>query len=247
MYTIICVSRSTPLYQQVRERLLERISSGELAVGDRLEPEVELALEYDVSRATMRNAIRDLVQNGLLTRRPGVGTMVVRSAPEVRSTRLDSLIESVCAGAEQAQLLVLDSSLAAGPAEVTSSLGLDPDARLLKVLRLCKSAGEPIALSTAWIPASLGISAAEALVAPVYDLIERTYRTPISFGKDSVGALAAAGTAAKLLDVKAGTPLVSVDRVAYAGNDEPVLACQALFRADRYRYEVTLPRAIEAA
>lgn len=241
------MSRTTPLYQLVRDRLLQRITSGELAVGDRLEPEIELAEAYQVSRATMRNAIRDLVQDGLLTRRPGVGTMVIRSTPEIRSTRLELLLETLAERTEGAQLLVLDSSVAAAPADVAEALGVKQREKVLRVFRICKVKGEAVALCRTWLPLSLGITAAEAGVAPLYNLVERTYQTPLSYGHDSVGAIAAAGDSAKLLGARSGTPLVSVNRIGYSGANKPVLFSQALFRADSYRYEVALPRDITSA
>jgi DNA-binding GntR family transcriptional regulator len=237
--------RSQPLYQQVREKLLDRISSGELAVGDRLEPEVELAVTYGVSRATMRNAIRDLVQEGLLTRRPGVGTMIIRSAPEVRSSNLDPLLEGLAGMNEDAQLLVLDAQVIAPSPEVAAQLNLEDGEKVLHVFRICKIAGVTVAVGHTYLPASLGISAAEARVAPFYDLLERTYRTPLSFGSDSVGATTAAGETAKLLGVKTGTPVLTINRTAHDGSGEPVELTETVFRSDYYRYEVTLPRNID--
>lgn len=236
--------RSQPLYQQVREKLLARISSGELEVGDRLEPEVELAVTYGVSRATMRNAIRDLVQEGLLTRRPGVGTMIIRSAPETRSSNLDPLLESLAGAYEETQLLVLDAQLTQPSEKVAEQLNLDDDEKVLHVFRIVKIEGVTVAVGHTFLPASLGISAAEARVAPFYDLLERTYRTPLSFGHDSVSAEGATGETAKLLGVKSGTPVLTIDRTAHDGSGQPVEFTETIFRSDYYSYDVTLPRSI---
>jgi GntR family transcriptional regulator len=236
--------RSRPLYQQVRERLLDRISSGELKVGDRLEPEVELAVAYNVSRATMRNAIRDLVQEGLLTRRPGVGTMIIRSAPEVRSSNLDPLLESLAETNEDAQLLVLDAQIIQPSQAVAEALQLEPDEKALHVFRICKIDGATLAVGHTYLPASLGISAAEARVAPFYDLLERTYRSPLSYGDDRVSAAGASGETAKLLGIKSGTPVLVINRVSHDGSGVPLEYTEVTFRSDSYRYEVTLPRDI---
>jgi DNA-binding GntR family transcriptional regulator len=236
--------RSRPLYQQVRERLLDRISSGELKVGDRLEPEVELAVAYNVSRATMRNAIRDLVQEGLLTRRPGVGTMIIRSAPEMSSSNLDPLLEGLAAGHEDAQLLVLDSQVIQPTEAIAGQLRLEADEKVLHVFRICKIDSVTAAVSHTYLPARLGISAAEARVAPFYDLLERTYRNPISYGHDSVGTAGAAGETAKLLGVRAGTPVLTINRVSFDGSGIPLEYTDVTFHSDYYRYEVTLPRNI---
>mgnify|MGYP000925369401 CR=1 FL=1 len=234
--------KTTPLYQTVRNRLLERIGSGELGVGDRLEPEIELAQSYGVSRATMRSAIRDLVQDGLLIRRPGVGTMIVRTRPQVRSSALEDLVDPLAARLQDAQVLVLDSSPRPAADEVAAALRCEAGTKLLRVFSICKSGSEPVALCQTWLSPKLEVSAAEPRIAPLYDLLEQTYGLRISHGDDSVGAVAAKGDAARLLLVRAGTPLVSVDRIAYGGDGTPLLYSQAQFRGESYRYAVTLAR-----
>ena len=234
--------KTPPLYQTVRDRLLDRIGSGELGVGDQLEPEIELAASYGVSRATMRSAIRDLVQQGLLVRRPGIGTMIVRDRPQVQTSALEDLVGPLADSLEDAQVLVLDSSLQPAPAEVAVALGCTPGIRLLRVYSVCKSAGEAVALCQTWLSQDSRVSAAEPRVAPLYDLLEQTYGLRISHGDDSVGAVAAKGDAARLLGVRTGTPLVSVNRIAYGGNGEPLLFSQAQFNSSSYRYAVTLVR-----
>ncbi len=241
------MSRPTPLYQQVRDDLFNRITNGEIQVGDRLEPEIELAVSYQVSRATMRNAIRDLVQAGLLTRRPGVGTMVVRAVPEIASSKLDSLIESLLSTHAAAQLLVLDSGTVSAPADVAEALGVNVRSKVLRVFRICKIDSVPAAVCRTWLLPSIGVSSAEVRVAPLYDLVEHTYARPLSFGRDSISAGSATGETARLLDLKPGSPLLNICRTAYDGSNQPVLYSQVSFNHSFYRYEVTLPRQITRA
>ena len=238
--------KNPPLYQTVRDRLLERIGTGELNVGDRLEPEIELASDYGVSRATMRSAIRDLVQAGLLVRRPGVGTMIVRSRPRVTASGLADIMGVFAARLEDAQLLVLDSSIKPASFEAAEKLGAEPGSKLLRVFTICKSAGQPVAICETWLPAESGISPAEPHVAPIYDLLEKTYGRRISHGDDSVSAVLAKGETARLLDVKNGSPLISVERVAYDGAGAPLLYSRAQFLSENYRYQVTLARDVQA-
>lgn len=74
-------TRSDPLYQQIVEDLRGRITSGALAVGDRLGSHRELAAAYDVSLITVKKALAELVREGLLYARVGKGTFVARSVP----------------------------------------------------------------------------------------------------------------------------------------------------------------------
>lgn len=239
--------KSPPLYQTVRDRLLERIGSGELQVGDRLEPEVELASNYGVSRATMRSAIRDLVQAGLLVRRPGVGTMIVRSRPRIKASGLTELVGNFAANLDDPQLLVLDSSVKPASEEAAGHLDTEPGSKLLRVLSICKSAGQPVALCETWLAPGIGISPAEPRVAPIYDLLEQTYGKRISHGDDSVTAVVATGDTARLLDVRSGSPLISIERVAWDGGGAPLLYSRAHFLGEKYSYRVTLTRDVHPA
>lgn len=239
--------KNPPLYQTVRDRLLRRITSGELGVGDQLEPEVELADTYGVSRATMRSAIRELVGKGLLVRRPGVGTQVVRSTPVVEPSRLDELLESFANDTPGARVLILDAGVTTAPEEVATAMQLDAGSKLLRVHSICKAGDEVLASGQTWVSPSVGVSASEARTAPLYSLVEQTYGHAISHGRDSISAQQSRGETGRLLGVRAGTLLVVVERIAYDGSGAPVLFSQVQFRSGSYRYQVTLPRAIVSA
>lgn len=239
--------KNPPLYQAVRDRLLKRIGSGELKVGDHLEPEIELADTYGVSRATMRSAISDLVQSGLLVRRPGVGTLIVRSSPRVRSTGLFELMSGFAEATEGAQVLILDSGNQKPTAAVSEAMELPRTAKMLRIYALCKAADVPVAVCETWLPEDLGISPAEPRVAPLYDLLEQTYGKRISHGQDTVTAVSATGDTAGLLGVPEGSPLISIERVAYDGNGAPLLYSRSQFRSEAYSYTVTLTRDSHAA
>src|SRR5258708_39970728 len=72
---------SRPLYARVRERLIERIRSGEWKPGQLIANEFEIAAEFGVSQGTARKAIGDLAAEGLVVRRQGRGTFVVEHTP----------------------------------------------------------------------------------------------------------------------------------------------------------------------
>ena len=83
-----------PLYYQLAQSIEHAINAGELAPGDRLENEISLTTRLGLSRPTARQAIQELVQKGLLVRKRGVGTQVVRSQFS-RDERLTSLNEDL--------------------------------------------------------------------------------------------------------------------------------------------------------
>ncbi|MDG4869746.1 GntR family transcriptional regulator, partial [Guyparkeria sp. 1SP6A2] len=72
---------TSPLYQQIKQHIIEQIESGQWPVGERISTELELTEQFSVSRMTVNKAIRDLVSEGRLQRRPRLGTFVC-AAPE---------------------------------------------------------------------------------------------------------------------------------------------------------------------
>src|SRR5262252_10009980 len=83
--SVLDVANGAPLYQQLRRELFSRIRRGEFGAGARLPSENQLCEEYGVSVTTARRALLELVKEGVVRRRMGVGTMV---APSVRQARL---------------------------------------------------------------------------------------------------------------------------------------------------------------
>lgn len=80
---------SAPLYMQIKQFILDKIDSGEWMVGHRIATEIELTEQFGVSRMTVNKAIRDLVNEGKLQRRPRLGTFVCDPSEKSESPLLD--------------------------------------------------------------------------------------------------------------------------------------------------------------
>lgn len=143
-----------PLWAQLETELMRRIDSGDF--GDGVFPtDLELTNLYDVSRHTVREAVRRLNKNGLLTRERGRGTVVNRSEFEQTLGTLYSLFDSVeSSGVVQASE-VLELAVVQDPAAATH-LELDSDAEMVLLSRLRLAGGDPLAVDRAWIPLSIG-------------------------------------------------------------------------------------------
>jgi GntR family transcriptional regulator len=149
-----------PLWAQLEAELRRRLEAGEFDEGY-FPTDLELTEAYDVSRHTVREAVRQLNKTGLLTRERGRGTVVNRSEFEQSLGTLYSLFQSVeSAGVEQTsevlRLEVVSDSAAA------TQLELPEDAELVLLERLRLAAGAPLAVDRAWLPA--------ALAAPLLDV-----------------------------------------------------------------------------
>lgn len=142
-----------PLWAQLEAELRRRLDSGEFDEGP-FPTDLELTEAYEVSRHTVREAIRHLNSEGVLRRERGKGTVVNRAEFEQSLGALYSLFNSVeAAGVEQTSE-VLEAAVVTS-ATASEQLGLDPDTPLVLLSRLRRAGGSPLAIDRAWLPASI--------------------------------------------------------------------------------------------
>src|SRR5256885_1418111 len=143
-----------PLYAQVRECLIERIRSGEWKPGQLIANEFEIAAEFGVSQGTARKAIGDLASEGLVVRRQGRGTFVVEHTPAHVLFRFFNLFD------EAGAAVIPDSrdmkvSCAVADAQERKALGLDHNARVIRIARTRTRDGTPLMAETIALPEAL--------------------------------------------------------------------------------------------
>src|SRR5258708_38793437 len=134
---------SRPLYARVRERLIERIRSGEWKPGQLIANEFEIAAEFGVSQGTARKAIGDLASEGLVVRRQGRGTFVVEHTPAHVLFRFFNLFD------EAGSAVIPDSrdsrsSSAVASLEEREALALEDQARVIRIARTRTRDGAPL-------------------------------------------------------------------------------------------------------
>jgi GntR family transcriptional regulator len=237
--------KSPPLYQQVRELLRRQIENGQIPVGETLPTEMELTGTFNVSRATIRNAIQDLVNEGLLRAKPGVGTVVIRTRPEKKQSILRGLTEDLRQQGVSSKAFVLKAELIEPTSPIRDKLQLLRGERVLHLTRLRKIAATPFALLNSYVPESVGIRPDEDFSGPLYELIERSHQLYITYGKDTIGARTARVEEAEALGIDVATPILSIRRTAFIEHDKPIEYVEAAIRSDLYEYHVTLPRGKE--
>lgn len=231
-----------PLYRQVEGVLRGQIRSGRHPVGTVLPTENQLAQQFGVSRATIRNALQKLVSDGLLQAKSGVGTRVIRAGGKAQASSLRGLTEELRDRGIATKARTLHSALVTPSPEVNSKLRLYDNERVLYLKRLREVAGTPFALLNAFVPESFGIRPEEDFSGPLYELIEKTHNLHITHGEDVVGARLATAEEAELLQAEQSTPVLTVRRTAFIEFDRPIEYVDAIIRADIYDYHVTLKR-----
>ncbi|HEV7957294.1 MAG: GntR family transcriptional regulator [Microbacteriaceae bacterium] len=228
-----------PLYFQVAGRLRAAIERGELAPGSRIENEVKLAEDLGMSRPTVRRAIQELVDQGLLVRRRGVGTQVVMGR-FARNVELSSLHDDLAKANRAPSTGVLLHEAVAASAEIAEQLGVGEGASILHLRRLRYADGVPFALLENFLApefADLGPEQLERF--GLYQLM-RGRGASMRVAKQTIGARAATAEEAKTFGVPAGSPVLTMTRTLYDDSGRALEHGIHSYRPDLYSFEVTL-------
>ena len=224
--------------------LRDRISGGALAAGERLPGEPDLATAYGVSRVTVRRALEQLVAEGLLERRPGVGTFV-RVAPVLGSTTLDfsDVFSHLKEMGRRTEVRLLSFDYLVPAAAVAAALGLAPGERAQRAVRVRMLGDAPFSFLTTHVPERLGHTYSEAELAsqPLLALLERSGAV-VGRARQSIGATLAGPEVAGLLQLEIGAPLLSLTRLVEDEAGRAVEHLHALYRPDRFSFEMQLQR-----
>jgi DNA-binding GntR family transcriptional regulator len=239
-----------PAHAAIEEGLAEAIAIGELASGERLPAERELAERVGVSRMTLRQALGSLERRGLVERRVGRrgGTFVAEPKIERDLTALAGLTAQLRRQGHRAGARVISAE--EGPAGVRTArvLGVDPGAGVFRVVRVRLSDDQPLALERSLFPAARFPGLLEGpLDGSLYDVLEERYGDRPVRAVESLEPVVAGAAEAELLEVKEGAPLLLVERTAYNRGGVAVEYARDVFRGDRTRVVVESAAALQPA
>jgi DNA-binding GntR family transcriptional regulator len=232
-------SSPVPLYFQAATQIERAILDGALEVGERLDNEILLAEALGLSRPTMRRAIQELVDKGLLVRKRGVGTQVVQGQVR-RSVELTSLYDDLRRSGREPSTSVLHLGTEPAPDHVATQLGLTAGTEVTRLDRLRLTGGQPLAVMINFLPTELGITDRDQLAGGgLYDLLRRK-GVHIRIAHQRIGARPATPQEGELLKEKAGSPLLTMQRTAFDDIGRAVEYGSHVYRPEMYSFDVTL-------
>lgn len=222
-----------PLYLQLQQRIREAVKNGTLGFGDAIPAEREIASAMGVSRVTVRRAIDDLVTEGLLTQRQGVGTFVSNRVEQPLNT-LKSFTEIIEGRGMKADAKWLDRSLGLATDEEQQALKLGPDEEVVRFHRLRTADGQPMALEMASIPRRYLDNPFE-INGSLYEVMSSRGLRPVK-ALQRLRAIAIDETRAGLLQIAVNSAVLYIERLGQLEDGTPVEFTRSYFPGDAYDF-----------
>jgi GntR family transcriptional regulator len=232
------------LYARIESVLAAEILDGSIAIGDQLPTEDELILRFEVSRITVRRAIQNLVNRGLVETRRGKGTFVATRHITQELTELTGFVEDMQALGLKPTARLIDKKVVIADKTVASQLALTRGERVMRILRVRLADGVPVSLDETYLPIEIGkkVITNNLKVEPIFSLLEKKYNIPLIEAEYKLQAVAADASVSAALKVKAGSPVFRIARTSYTTDGQPVDYERLYYRGDRVCFVTRLAR-----
>ncbi|WP_341674760.1 GntR family transcriptional regulator [Niveibacterium sp. SC-1] len=235
---------SGPLYAQVKAHLRARIVGGALPGRSRLPGEHALTAEYGVSRITVRQALKDLEDEGLIFRVHGKGTFVSQPRATQDLTHLQGLGEAMAAIGVAIFNEVRALETLPAEASVARALGIAAGTPVVHLSRLRHVAGQPVSLEASFLPVDTlaALRRADLARRDLYEVLENDMDLVIGHAEVAIEARAADRETARALRVAEHSPLLRLERRTCDREGRPVDFDRIHFRGDAFRYQLRIER-----
>lgn len=238
---VLSKTEGVALYVQIRETLRQQIENGQLEPGQKLPAEDELAAQFGVSRMTVRQGISDLIDEGVLYRRRGVGTFVAQFHVERDHNRLTNFLETAQAAGFAAEVRLLSREVVPARMTVAKALALQESEPVIRIQTLRLANGVPITVYDEYVPYRLypQLLQEDLRSRPAWQILE-SHGYTIKRAVQRVEARLADADIANLLEIEENAPILYKHRVIMSEDGAPVELILCHNRGDSYSVIMTL-------
>lgn len=224
-----------PIYGQIEEIIKKKIYSEIYKIGESIPSERELSVQFDVSRMTVRQAITNLVNSGLLYREKGRGTYVANPKLEQPLTGLRSFTEDMLARGMKPSSKIIRFEKIIPPRDVANDLFLEPGDEAFYMVRIRSADYKPMAIERAYIPVKLLPDLDEPqLAGSFYQLVESKFPQKIGNAVQQIEASIVTKEESKLLKISPTSAVLNIKRISYLSDGFPFEMVESTYRADSY-------------
>lgn len=240
------VRKKLPLYLQIEAILKSKIFTGELKMGDRLPSEVELARQFGVSPLTVRQALSFLVNEGLLDRTPGRGTIIKKNFDEKITLTLSGKMDELLSLGKETETIVLRSEIieAQTSNKPLRALKLNPTDRLSFVEKVRYWKENPFMVVEEYVPNSIisNLSPRKKMFKSLLSILIEGRGIFLKEALQTMESSTADQRIASLLQIEMGSPIFYMERTFFEKSGIPVLFQITFTRAEHFKLCVHLGR-----
>lgn len=227
-----------PLHIQVEQLLRSLIDLPEYKNGAFLPREVELSQRLGVSRNTIRQAANKLENEGLITRKKGVGTKVASKDITTNLSEWHSFTQEMNSMGIPFKNLKLEIEWTTVNQKIANFLNIDIDTKILKLSRL-KGTDEPFVFFESYFQPRIGLTGKEDFRRPLYEILEQDYHCTPSVSREKIKA-GRAGKFAAVLAIDKDEPILIRERFVLDPGDRPLEYNIGYYRNDKFTYSIEI-------
>lgn len=230
-----------PLYYQLKRWLVEQIENGRWQPGDMLPTEQQLQEQNELSRTTVRQALRELEQDGLVSRYRGRGTFVAKPKVSHSPEPLASLTNYLLQQGMRPGWQVLTADWVPAPPDVADRLDVEPDTQIYNLRRLRLANDEPIGYHVTYVSPNFSDAIDKAALTEGGSLryLRRKNYLDGSHADRILEAIPASEIVAEVLGVDKGTPMLLIRRLVVSQDGRPIEDFRGIYRGDRFQYHIS--------
>ncbi|SMD09031.1 GntR family transcriptional regulator [Pedobacter nyackensis] len=233
-----------PLNKQAEDVLRSLIQLPEFSNGSLFPKETDLAQRWSISRNTLRQAINNLVKEGLLERKKRVGTRVTKQKISTNLNNWMSFTHEMESMGLSFKNLLLSVEKIAVDEEVGQSLQIHAETEVICLKRVRSTDENPMVYFESYFHPRIGISENENFEKPLYELLDEQYNVMPVYSQEEIKAVAAVGKIAEILKIKEGEPLLERKRLVLDAARRPIEYNVCYYRSDWFTYSIEIKHSV---
>lgn len=242
-HTCTTITSMHPLYLQLKEQIRSSILDGTYPPHSQMPSESDMVKFFNVSRTTVRQALRDLQSDGLIFKVPGKGSFVSRPKATQELISLQGFGEAMIAKGHETFSTFLGAREIIENSTVRSKLKCE-SADIMEIRRLRYLNREPISVDITYVPCSIGrrLILEDLATQDIFVILENKYGLQLGRAEIQLESILSDDALSRLLKIEAGSPILRMERLTYTAEDVPIDYEHIYYRGDALKYMISLRR-----
>jgi GntR family transcriptional regulator len=232
------------LYIQLKEALRGWIADGRYAAHAKLPAESELSSMFGVSRITVRQALGDLQNEGMIFKVAGKGTFVAKPVAVQELSQLEGFAEAMARGGHEIYNQVSSHRTVQADATVARRLALPAGSAVTEIVRVRHLNRAPLSLELTYLPQAIGERLRRENLAgrDIFLILENDYGIALGRADLQIGAVLSDAAQSEALGIEPGSALLRIERLTHTADGAPLDFEYLFFRGDAFQYQLQLQR-----